>query len=264
MFFTIAKFLDFLLTPSNIVFIAIILGLALSLLGWRRIGRGIALLGLCLGCAAIWTPLPFWLLIQLETRFPQPTPDTSVDGIVVLGGGIDVRLDQTSTGPIYTSAGSRIIAAAELAHQYPQARVLLSGGNPKLIGTLGTTEAQATKNVLVRMGVSPDRILTETISRDTYENAVESRKVAQPKDGEHWLLVTSAAHMPRAVGVFTSALFPVIPYPVDYKTQGWRDMTRIPGSAAQGLLYLDLAGHEWVGLAVYRLSGRVPALLPAP
>ena len=68
------------------------------------------------------------------------------------------------------------------------------------------------------------RLTLEDRSRNTIENAVYSKALAQPKPGERWLLVTSALHMPRAMGAFRQAGFAVEAYPVDYQTNGWRDM----------------------------------------
>ena len=81
-----------------------------------------------------------------------------------------------------------------------------------------SAEAAATRGCSSRDGLDARRILVETRSRNTYENAVYSKELAQPQPGQIWLLVTSANHMPRAVGCFRAVGFDVIPYPVDYDT----------------------------------------------
>ena len=88
--------------------------------------------------------------------------------------------------------------------------------------------------------------------------------LAAPKLGEHWLLVTSALHMPRAMGLFRKAGFAVEAYPVDYTTGGWRGLRALPSSLIGGVYKLDLAGHEWQALLVDWATGRSPALLPGP
>jgi uncharacterized SAM-binding protein YcdF (DUF218 family) len=114
---------------------------------------------------------------------------------------------------------------------------------------------------LIDLGVAPDRVLVEDRSRNTYENAVMSHDLVQPKAGETWLLLTSAWHMPRAVGCFRHTGWEVLPYPVDYRTEA---RPRLELLLAPHLELLDLAAKEWVGLAAYRLLGRIDALFPAP
>jgi uncharacterized SAM-binding protein YcdF (DUF218 family) len=114
------------------------------------------------------------------------------------------------------------------------------------------------------LGVAHDRITAEEQSRNTIENAVFSRLLADPKPGERWLLITSASHMPRAVAAFRAAGFPVEAYPVNWRTSGPRDASRLFGSLSEGLTMTDYAAHEWVGLAAYRLTGKSSVLFPAP
>ena len=68
--------------------------------------------------------------------------------------------------------------------------------------------------------------MPEDKSRNTVENALFARQIAMPKPGDRWLLVTSAYHMPRAIGVFRHAGFPVEAYPVDWRTRGDADAVR--------------------------------------
>jgi uncharacterized SAM-binding protein YcdF (DUF218 family) len=71
-------------------------------------------------------------------------------------------------------------------------------------------------------------------------------------------------HMPRAIGAFREAGFPVEAYPVDYKTNGWQDLGSVLGSLSAGLRQTDTVLHEWIGLLAYRLTGKSSALLPGP
>ena len=115
-----------------------------------------------------------------------------------------------------------------------------------------------------QQGLDLRRITFEDRSRNTVENALFSKALVQPKPGERWLLVTSAHHMPRSVGVFRAAGFPVEAFPVDYRTRGAIDLLRPFSTLGDGLRRTDTAMREWVGLLVYRLSGRTEALFPAP
>jgi uncharacterized SAM-binding protein YcdF (DUF218 family) len=101
-------------------------------------------------------------------------------------------------------------------------------------------------------------------SRTTYENAAFTRPLIHPAPGERWLLVTSAYHMPRAMGVFRAQGLNLEAYPVDWRTRGWADAKRPFLTLSGGLGRLDTAVHEWVGLIGYRLTGRTQELFPAP
>ena len=114
------------------------------------------------------------------------------------------------------------------------------------------------------MGVARARVVAERQSRNTIENAEFSKQIAQPKPGERWLLVTSAYHMPRSIGVFRRAGFPVEAYPVDWRTRGTRDLLRPFATVGDGLRRTDTAVREWSGLLVYWLSGKSSALFPGP
>src|SRR5437762_14334468 len=118
--------------------------------------------------------------------------------------------------------------------------------------------------LLQGLGIVRARILLEHRSSNTVENAIFSKALAQPKPGERWLLVTSAHHLPRAVGVFRKAGFPVEAYPVDWRTRGAEDALRPFASVGDGLRRSDTAVREWVGLAVYWLTGRSSELFPGP
>ena len=104
------------------------------------------------------------------------------------------------------------------------------------------------------LGVARDRITAEEQSRNTIENAVFARLIANPKPGERWLLLTSAYHMPRAMAAFRAAGFAVEAYPVDWRTRGPNDLVRPFAAVSEGLRRTDTAVHEWVGLLAYRLS----------
>jgi uncharacterized SAM-binding protein YcdF (DUF218 family) len=262
MFFVAAKLFAFLLIPSNIVPLLMIIGALLILSKRQSVGRVLLGIGLCLAAAIAWSPLAFWLLIPLENRHPAPQIQSPVTGIILLGGGVDIALQPRESGPILTHAGGRLLTTVALAHRFPDAKILISGGSPELGRQDGRSEAVLTKAFLAQMGIDPDRMLTDSVSRDTYENAREAAKLLQPQPTDRWLLVTSAAHMPRAVGAFETMRFPVIPYPADYKTGSEESIGRLPDTAAQGWLYCDVAAHEWLGLLAYRLSGRTSSFLP--
>jgi uncharacterized SAM-binding protein YcdF (DUF218 family) len=117
--------------------------------------------------------------------------------------------------------------------------------------------------LLDSFGVPRARVLLENRSRNTYENAVFTRDLVKPKPGERWLLVTSAAHMPRSVGCFRRAGFPVEAYPVDWHSAP--DFTFSLNRRIAGALGLfDFGVHEWAGLVIYWLRGRTSEFFPSP
>jgi uncharacterized SAM-binding protein YcdF (DUF218 family) len=180
----------------------------------------------------------------------------------VLGGSVDQGLSLAHGQVALTAAAGRITETVALARRFPAARVVISGGDGTLSpGTL--SEAGAIRDLLIQLGVAPARVDIESISRNTYENAVLSYATAQPKPGETWLLVTSAMHMPRAIGCFRSAGWTIVPYPVDYRTS--KRIATTPGLLlADNLMLVNLATKEWLGLVAYYWLGRSDALLPAP
>jgi uncharacterized SAM-binding protein YcdF (DUF218 family) len=261
MFFPLSKLIFFVITPSNAMILAGVAGALLVLGRWRRAGGGLVLaaaLGLFAGGLAVWVALP------LEERFPRFEDDgTPVAGIVVLGGAIETRLSAARDQLVVNDAGERHIAMADLARRYPQARLVFTGGSGSLKDG-HVSEAEIVGRTADTLGLPRTRLILEDRSRNTHENARFSADLIKPVAGERWLLVTSAWHMPRAMGCFRQAGFDVTAYPVDYRTMGWSDAWKLKSFASDGLLVLDLVVKEWIGLIVYRLTGYTDAVLPAP
>lgn len=263
MFFILSKTVAFLLLPSNLLIVFGLIGLVLMATRFRRAGLRMVVASLLLLAVLGFSPLGGILAHVLESRFP-PWDATrgAPDGIVVLGGGIASTLSGDYDEPILTSDGGRVTAIAKLARAYPNARILYSGGSPNLFGA-GTADGKYLLRLLDSFGIARERVMVEPRSRNTFENAVFSKEMANPKPGERWLLVTSAQHMPRALGSFRQAGFPVEAYPVAWRTRPRTSITPA-GVLSGGLNSLDLATHEWIGLIAYRLTGKTDALLPSP
>jgi uncharacterized SAM-binding protein YcdF (DUF218 family) len=190
-----------------------------------------------------FTPIGLALTLPLEYRFAVSPPDSqaSLDGIIILGGVGIGGIDAVST----------------LSKNYPKARLIFSGFK-------ADDEVQKyLLTIFARLGGDPARIYMEFRPRTTSEDALYTAAVLKPKPSERWLLVTSALHIPRAVGCFRTAGFQVEPYPVEFRTTRTRPFTTFaPGSGA--LNHLDAAAKEWIGLIAYRLMGKTDALFPAP
>jgi uncharacterized SAM-binding protein YcdF (DUF218 family) len=263
MFYAASKVLWFLATPSNLLPTLGLAGVLLMLTRLRRTGLALALIGTLGVLAAGLSPLATWVILPLEERFPPFRDDGPVDGIVVLGGAVEAEETLRRGQLTVNEAGERVIALGDLARRYPAAKIVFSGGGGTLLFD-EPPESQALSRFAATLGVPPERLILEERSRTTRENALFSRPLADPKPSERWLLVTSAWHMPRAVGSFRRAGFPVTAYPVDYRTAGPYDARRPFAFAANGLRRLDIAAKEWIGLIAYRLAGHTDALLPEP
>jgi uncharacterized SAM-binding protein YcdF (DUF218 family) len=149
-----------------------------------------------------------------------------------------------------------------LARRYPTARIIFTGGQGSPVHG-EVTEAEVARQLWSALGLAEGRVSYETSARNTWENARLTRNMAQPKPGETWLLVTSASHMPRAMGIFRRIGWPITAWPVNYTTgHSLRDWYDAPFGSR--LNQLEWAMHEWVGLLAYRLLGRTDALFPAP
>jgi uncharacterized SAM-binding protein YcdF (DUF218 family) len=264
LFFILSKTVGVLVLPTNFMIVLAVIGALLTATRFALIGRRIMITAIVLLAIAAFSPLGNMLLYPLESRFPQCDAQGAPDGIVVLGGAIDPDLSVAHNVPVIRAAPDRIVAAAALARKYPNAKIVFSGGSSSLISN-EAREADYAAAVFESLGLDRARLIMDRISRNTYENAVLSKRLGAPKPGERWLLVTSAYHMPRAVGLFRKAGFAVEPCPVDWHVG--RDAAEILGFtqfSTDGLVRTDIAVREWLGLAAYRLAGRTSALFPGP
>jgi uncharacterized SAM-binding protein YcdF (DUF218 family) len=265
LFFVLSKTLGVMALPTNLLIGLGLVGALLSATRFASAGRKIMIASIVLLAVCAFSPLGNLLLYSLESRFPPwDAARGAPDGIVVLGGPIDPDLSIAHHTPVIRSAADRIVAAAALARRYPNARIIFSGGSADLFAN-DAREADYAGEIFADLGIARERLIMERRSRNTYENAVFSKEIASPKQGERWLLVTSAYHMPRAVGLFRKAGFPVEPYPVDWRVGGdAADILAFSDIAVDGLGRTDVALREWMGLVAYRLAGRTGELFPGP
>lgn len=264
MFFVLSKTFGAMLIPTNFLILLGLLGALLLLTRFARLGRTLLVAAIVLLAICGFSPLGYLVLYPLEQRFPPwNATQGAPDGIIILGGSIDAELSVAHTAPVIRSAADRITAAAVLARRYPNARIVFTGGSANLISN-DAKEADYAAESLESLGVAKSRLLMERLSRNTAENAAFTRDLVKPRDGERWLLVTSAFHMPRAVGLFRKVGFTVEPYPVDWRVGRREDLFAFTNLAGDGLGRTDTAVREWIGLVMYRLTGRIDELLPGP
>jgi len=252
-----------LLSPSQILLFAAILGGLALAFGRVRLGRNLCIVG---GVGLFlfgFLPTSHYVASALETRFPQPTLPAQVTGIILLSGAERPAATQAYGEPQFSSAAGRYTTALRLAARYPGARIVFTGGPPANPATGELEQTGVARRLLSSVGLDPARLTFEERSTDTCDNASHTRELVQPGAGETWVVVTSAMHMPRTMACFRAVGWEVIPQPADYHV--------VPGHVnagtfqiADNLALLDTALHEWVGLAYYRLSGRTRDIFPGP
>ena len=174
---------------------------------------------------------------------------------VVPWGGLLVpplenRFQATELGDPQTIAGlvvligndQRLREAGRLARAYPHLHIFVSGVS-------ATTPLAVTK--LLGGGIAPERVTLETVSSNTYTNAQQTAAFLKNQPPKRWLLVTSAHHMPRAMGVFRNLGITLEPWPV-------YDLAHVVPRPD------FVARHEWYGLIGYWLTGKTATLFPSP
>lgn len=267
MFYYLAKILWFAVQPSMGLMLVLALGLVFLWTRWARAGRRIAAAAGAMLLVAGLSPLGQALTWPLEDRFPPADLDhgAPVVGIVVLGGAFDTHVGRARGVATLNEAGERMTETIVLARRFPNARVVFSGGGgaTRLIYA-GQSESVDAETLLIAMGLDRKRLLLEDRSRDTYENALYTHALVRPQAGERWLLITSALHMPRAMGCFRQVGFDPAPWPVDYRTRGPRDWLRFFDRPSEGWRRIDVVAREWIGLVVYWVAGRISSPFPAP
>jgi uncharacterized SAM-binding protein YcdF (DUF218 family) len=262
-FFYLAKVLWFFAQPSSLMAVAVIAGALLMHSGRHGLGRRLLAGGVVALLIGGLSPLGDWLTWPLESRFPRADLERGAPaGIIVLGGAQDGNATPPRELAGLNEAAERFTEAVALARRFPQARVVFAGGSGNLIAA-GPTEAALAARLFEGLGVPRARITLEDRSRDTYENAVFTKRLVAPTAGERWLLITSSWHMPRAMGCFRQAGFAVEAWPVDYRTSGRFELWLNP-AIPDGLRRIDWVMREYVGLVMYYLAGRTDALFPAP
>lgn len=262
MFFYLAKIFWFVAQPLGMTIVLLALALLTALAGWKRSSVLSSFLALAVLAVSSWTSVGAMAIAPLENRFARPNPPpANVAGIIVLGGFFEGTINLARGGYELNSGGDRIVEAAVLARRYPDARVVVTGGSGSLL-LEGEADGATAPRLLEALGVEPHRLVMEDQSRDTYENAVMTRDLIDPRPGEIWLLVTSAFHMPRSVMLFRKAGFDVVPWPADYRSSGRDTFGLSRHNAIHTLQTTSVAMREWIGLVAYRLTGRTDAILP--
>jgi len=263
LFFLISKIAWALLSPGNLIIFILFLGSILLIFNKVHTAKLLLIPTGLIAFVLMVYPVSDYLMKPLETRFSKPhTMPKNIDGIIVLGGGEDLKRSLSWNVAELGTGGDRYIGAAHLAKLYPQAPVIFTGGSG-LISLQNTAgEASIAKQLLTTIGIDSSRLIIESKSRNTYENFLYTKALLPKKNGTY-LLVTSAFHMPRAVGIARMQNVNVIAYPVDYRSNS-DALRKIDFDFFDHLKVLEPAWREWIGLTVYYFTGKTNRVFPSP
>lgn len=260
MIYLVSKIFWAVLRPSVLPLLVSWSGLGLLWLRRPIWGHRLVVAGLGFYALVLLFPLNTLALLPLEDRFPRPDEASRVDGIVTLSGAIEPRLSADRGIATLEDAAERMTETVALALRYPRARVVFTGANSDIMEG-GPSEADWARPLFLSLGLAPERLTFERLSRNTFENALRTWELVRPAPEEHWLLVTSASHMPRAIGVFRRIGWNVEAWPTAYRS-GHSLRSWMAPTMSERLGSLDAAVHEWLGLLAYRVMGRTDALFP--
>ena len=234
------------------VWLVLLTAAALVFERWT-LARRAALLAATVVIALQVLPTGFWMMERLESRYPTPAEvPADVSDIVVLAGAERLFASSASGRIEFNQHGERVAEALALAHRLPRAKLWIVGGVSR---ATGARDVDWTLDFWRRAGIPAAR--TDIIA-GTFDTCGNAHGIAGRLPGRRVLLVTSGFHMQRAMACMQAAGVDAIAYAVD--RQGWsapsladafsRDLTA-------NLDRADLALHEYVGIAYYRLTGRI-------
>lgn len=247
----------FLINLDIVLLCGMLAGLLIYLLRGRDYGKSVFFKCFFLFMVMLIVPIGRWMITYQENRFPRIEAITEeFDGFILLGGGL-AKVETEYRGiPVYNMAGARILEFAQLVLQYPDKPIIFTGTK---------VEAENAAKVFEDLGIDMSRVTIESEATDTRDNAANSYKLAQPSKGSKWVLVTSAFHMPRSVGLFRQAGWEVIPYPVNYLGSGdYGPLSWLLGLNRMNLTAWSVAMREWAGMYNNYREGYSRHIFPKP
>ncbi|THV24135.1 YdcF family protein [Peteryoungia ipomoeae] len=262
--FVVSKLFWLAVQPLSLAFATVLLSVLLIAFNRRRAALLSLSLSLTILFVTLYTTTGSVLLQGLEARFPKPSADPSeMSCMIVLGGAFETEVTTTRGGIELNQSADRFVEALRLAKAYPAARLLVSGGDGSLSGRF-EGDAVVSRRFFETFGISGSRLIEDRTSRNTDENAANTKGLLSAEGLTDCLLVTSAFHMPRSVGLFRKQGLIVTPWPADYRTSGDVALTLDFTQPTLNAQQTATAVREWVGLFSYWLLGRIDELYPSP
>ncbi len=262
MFIFLSKFLPLFVYPIGLVCLLILAALIFS--KHRKLAKFFLIVAFLVIFIGGNRYLANALARPLEWKYESLGSVQNVDVIVVLGGATEPLIDPRPMTEI-NGAGDRILYAAKLYQEHPDARILLSGGDIDFLDQSSSSPAEDMREILKLMNVPEEALILQNQSQNTYEDALFSCQIIQEKDFQNVVLVTSASHMPRSMLLFEKQGCSVTPAPIDYSITeiSWQKtwhpnfeefmINLVPS-------YTNLASvtkslKEYLGMFVYHLKG---------
>ena len=256
MTFYLSKFLWLIFNPFNVLIIIIIIGYLSNLFNLKFLSKFFYICALFIFFISAVIPIGPYLKYLLEKNYHSQNylPET-IDGILILSGATNPYLTKEHNQISLNGSVERLTESISLIKKYPTAKIIFSGGTGSL-KYIDLDHASVAKNFFSNMGIDSNKIYYERKSRNTYENILFSKKIANPKKNEKWLLVTSAYHLKRSLGVSEKLEWIFIPYAVDFEKSKkflWKPSFDLLSNLSQ----FQQATHEWIGLFAYYLLGYI-------
>lgn len=263
-FFIIAKTTSFITRPSNIIFLSLFI-LFFFLKKSKLIFKLIYIFIL------LFLVAPFGLLIinQLEKRVPIPSQiPNNLNYIIVLGGFEELNLTSDRNQLNLNGSSERIIFATKLANNLKESKIVFVGGSGHFKkNKKDFKNTDVVKDYFKSINFNLNRVIFIPGSRNTYENIRDLKNNINLSSKD--VIITSAFHMPRVLGLLNKNEISLIPFPVDYKTtKNVIDQNLFTinffqtFSVSQNLHWLDFAVRECLALIIYRVTGKTDSFFP--
>ncbi len=256
--------IDFLTTPSNVLFLFMLAGLLAVVARWKRTALTCLILGVTGFGLFGYTSLGEGIIAPLVTRFPPVVADDLPEpfGLIVLGGGMnEVHAAHNNALMDLGDGGEAVPIAVLLAKRFAGAKILLIDGAGSTPSPFRPAEGM--QRVMIAFGISPDRIAIDPVTMTTRDRVRSALSLIGTDRDRTWWVIAPAHRMPRIVGVFRRQGFEPVPYPIDFEWIPPFDPTYLY-ALLDGLRLTDKGAHEWRGLFFYYLQGYTSALFPGP
>ncbi|MDC3021755.1 YdcF family protein [Pelagibacteraceae bacterium] len=255
MSFYLSKIIWLILNPFNLFIFITLFSISLYFFNLRRLSLIIFLINFVFIAFISFLPIGSYLIYNIEKEYHSYIqPPEQVDGILILGGATNPILYNEYDQISLNGSSERLVESVFIIKKFDKAKVIFSGGSG-IVNRPDFDHAQVAKSFYKKIGIEIDRIIFEDNSRNTYENIMYSKKIANPKLNENWLLITSASHMKRALLIADKNNWKLIPYAVDFKNI--KDFKLIPNlKLLTNLNSFQHGSREWLGLVSYYLMGR--------
>ena len=255
MSFYLSKIIWLILNPFNLFVFTTLFSIFLYYINLRRISLIIFLTNFIFIVLISFIPIGSFLIYKIEKEYHSniKIPER-VDGILILGGATDPLLFKEYDQISLNSSAERLVESVMIIKKFEKAKVIFSGGSG-VVNRPDLGHSQVAKSFYKKIGIEINKIIFEDDSRNTYENIIYSKKIADPEISENWLLITSASHMKRALLIADKNNWKLIPYAVDFKNI--KKFKLIPNlKLLKNLNSFQQGSHEWLGLISYYLMGR--------